>query len=107
MAEARNDVLVSVIADVVRGYVDVRGYQFRLDVARQNVATQRVVLQRVEGVPEIRFFTPAEAATLGAFCDVVMAQDREPKIPVLNFVFRTSHAIPERLTIDSRWHSSQ
>ncbi len=28
----------------------------------------------------------AEAATLGAFCDVVMAQDREPKIPVLNMV---------------------
>ena len=27
-----------------------------------------------------------EALTLGVFCDVVMAQDREPKIPVLNMV---------------------
>ena len=37
-------------------------------------------------MPPIRFFTRAEAATLGAFCDLVMAQDREPKIPVLNMV---------------------
>jgi len=55
-------------------------------VGHWDEATRRVVLQRVEDVPEIRFFTQAEAATLGAFCDVVMAQDREPKIPVLNFV---------------------
>ena len=48
--------------------------------------TRRVVLERVEHVPPMRFFTHAEAATLGAFCDVVMAQDREPKIPVLNMV---------------------
>ncbi len=48
--------------------------------------TRRVVLERVDKVPEIRFFTRSEAATLGAFCDVVMAQDREPKIPVLNMV---------------------
>jgi hypothetical protein len=45
-----------------------------------------VVLERVNTTPEIRFFTRPEAATLGAFCDVVMAQDREPKIPVLQMV---------------------
>jgi NodT family efflux transporter outer membrane factor (OMF) lipoprotein len=44
VAEARNDVLVSVIADVVRGYVDVRSFQYRLDVARRNVATQQRTL---------------------------------------------------------------
>jgi hypothetical protein len=48
--------------------------------------TRRLVLDRVERVPPIRFFTQDEAATLGSFCDVVMAQDTEPKIPVLNFV---------------------
>ncbi|MFL5822890.1 MAG: gluconate 2-dehydrogenase subunit 3 family protein [Solirubrobacteraceae bacterium] len=48
--------------------------------------TRKVVLDRVEHVPPIRFFTRAEAATLNEFCDVVMAQDSEPKIPVLNFV---------------------
>jgi hypothetical protein len=49
-------------------------------------ATRRVVLDRVENVPPIRFFTDGEARTLGSFCDVVMAQDRDPKIPVLNMV---------------------
>jgi hypothetical protein len=49
-------------------------------------ATRRVVMQRVENVPPIRFFTADEAATLGIFCDLVMAQDREPRIPVLNMV---------------------
>jgi Gluconate 2-dehydrogenase subunit 3 len=48
--------------------------------------TRRLVLDRVDEVPEIRFFTRPEVATLGAFCDVVLAQDREPKIPVLNMV---------------------
>ncbi len=48
--------------------------------------TRRVVMERVEQVPEVRFFTREEATTLGAFCDRVMAQDREPKIPVLNMV---------------------
>jgi hypothetical protein len=48
--------------------------------------TRRVVLDRVERVPPIRFFDEAEAATLGAFCDTVLAQDREPRIPVLAMV---------------------
>src|SRR5881398_2777954 len=42
--------------------------------------TRRVVFERVEQVPPIRFFTLDEAATLGVFCDLVMAQEREPKI---------------------------
>jgi hypothetical protein len=48
--------------------------------------TRALVMDRVEHVPEIRFFTADEAATLGVFCDLVMAQDREPRIPVLNMV---------------------
>jgi Gluconate 2-dehydrogenase subunit 3 len=48
--------------------------------------TRRLVLERLEKVPPIRFFTHDEARTLGVFCDLVMAQDREPKIPVLNIV---------------------
>ena len=48
--------------------------------------TRRVVFDRVENVPPIRFFTEPEARTLGAFCDLVMAQDEEPKVPVLNMV---------------------
>jgi hypothetical protein len=49
-------------------------------------ATRRVVLDRIEKVPPIRFFTDTEARTLGVFCDVVLAQDSEPKIPVLEMV---------------------
>jgi hypothetical protein len=48
--------------------------------------TRKLVFERLEQVPPIRFFTSSEAATLGVFCDLVMAQDREPKIPVLNMV---------------------
>src|SRR6201985_3222617 len=48
--------------------------------------TRRLVFERLEKVPPIRFFTLDEALTLGVFCDLVMAQDREPKIPVLNIV---------------------
>jgi hypothetical protein len=49
-------------------------------------ATRGVVLDRVERVPSIRFFDEREVATLGAFCDLVMAQDSEPRIPVLAMV---------------------
>jgi hypothetical protein len=48
--------------------------------------TRRVVFGRVENVPPIRFFTDSEARTLGVFCDVFLAQDSEPKIPVLEMV---------------------
>ena len=56
------------------------------EVDHWDEVTRKVVLDRIDNVPDIRFFTQPEAATLGAFCDVVMAQDREPKIPVLNMV---------------------
>jgi hypothetical protein len=48
--------------------------------------TRRVVIDRVETVPEIRFFTVAEAATLSLLCDVLTAQDSEPRIPLINFI---------------------
>ena len=48
--------------------------------------TRRVVLDRVDNVPPFRFFSAQEVATLAAFCDVVLAQDAEPRIPVLAYV---------------------
>ena len=52
VAEARNDILLTVLSDVVRGYADVRSFQYRLDVARQNLAAQQrtlsLVRERVE-----------------------------------------------------------
>ncbi|HTT95631.1 MAG TPA: gluconate 2-dehydrogenase subunit 3 family protein [Solirubrobacterales bacterium] len=73
-----------------------RGRYPDFDVLEQaghwDAATRRVVLARVEEVPPIRFFDEAEAATLGAFCDAVLAQDREPRIPVLAMVDAKLHA---------------
>lgn len=54
--------------------------------------TRKTVLDRVENVPPLRFFTPEEARALGPFCDVVTAQDAEPRVPVLNMVDAKLHA---------------
>jgi len=48
--------------------------------------TRKLVFDRVENVPPIRFFDEAEARCLEAFCDCLTAQDEEPRIPVLNYV---------------------
>ena len=53
--------------------------------AHWDEVTREVVLARLE-IPPLRFFSEAEAAILRAFCDVVLAQDREPRIPVLEHV---------------------
>jgi hypothetical protein len=54
--------------------------------------TRAVVLARIDAVPERRFFTDAEAATLGRLCDDVLAQDSDPRIAVLAFVDAKHHA---------------
>ncbi len=48
--------------------------------------TRELVLDRVRNVPAYRFFDEHEQRTLEAFCDVVLAQDSEPRIPVLAYV---------------------
>lgn len=48
--------------------------------------TRKLVVDRVERVSELRYFGDDEAGTLTAFCDVVLAQDAEPRIPVLAFI---------------------
>jgi hypothetical protein len=51
-----------------------------------DAVTREVVLTRVEQVPPLRFFRPDEAAVLRPFLDVLLAQDAEPRIPVLEMV---------------------
>ncbi|MGO9821209.1 MAG: gluconate 2-dehydrogenase subunit 3 family protein [Solirubrobacteraceae bacterium] len=53
--------------------------------------TRKLVRDRVDNVPPVRFFTPREAATLEVLCDLLTAQDSEPRIPVLNFVDEKYH----------------
>jgi len=48
--------------------------------------TRSVVLRRAREVPPIRVFDAREQRTLRAFCDLVTAQDAEPRIPVLEMV---------------------
>jgi hypothetical protein len=48
--------------------------------------TRELVIGRVNRVPKLRFFEAAEAATLSPFCDVLLAQDSEPRIPVIAFI---------------------
>ena len=49
-------------------------------------ATKKVVLSRLAEPGELRFFDSAQEPTLRAFCDTVLAQDGEPRIPVAEFV---------------------
>jgi hypothetical protein len=48
--------------------------------------TRELVVGRVESVPPFKFFSEDEIRVLQPFVDVVMAQDDEPRIPVLNFI---------------------
>ncbi len=52
-------------------------------------ATKRVVLARLEPPGPLRFFTTAQEPTLRAFCDTVLAQDAEPRVPVAEMVDAT------------------
>ena len=48
--------------------------------------TREAVFARVCEVPPLVFFTPLEAQALRPFLDVALAQDDEPRIPVLEMV---------------------
>src|SRR5262245_27496490 len=50
--------------------------------------TRAVVLARLDPPSEFRFFRPEEVPTARAFCDLVMAQDEEPRVPVLELLDR-------------------
>ncbi len=49
-------------------------------------ATRRVVEGRLQLSGQLRFFTAQEEPTVRALCDVVTAQDSEPRVPVAEMV---------------------
>ena len=51
-----------------------------------DAATREVVLGRVNDVPEIKFFSRAEERAARALVDLLLAQDREPRVPVVELV---------------------
>jgi hypothetical protein len=66
-------------------------YDVLANAGHWDAVTRDVVRARVEQVPPRRFFTQEEFAGLCAFCDVVLAQDAEPRIPVMSFVDAKLH----------------
>ncbi len=54
--------------------------------------TRDLVTSRVYDVPQLHFFSPAEAAVLRPFLDVALAQDFEPRIPVLEMIDAKLHS---------------
>jgi hypothetical protein len=66
-------------------------YDVLAETGHWDEVTRRLVLDRVHNVPPIRFFTEAEARTIGAFCDQLTAQDDDPKVPVLNYLDEKLH----------------
>ena len=53
--------------------------------------TRRVVLARLRSTPPLRVFDADEGATLEAFCDTVLAQDGDPRVPVLGMIDEKLH----------------
>lgn len=51
-----------------------------------DAVTRREVLARLEPAGALRFFAPEEEPTLRAFCDMALAQDAEPRVPVAEMV---------------------
>ena len=62
------------------------GYDVLSQAGHWDEKTRELVLDRVNRVPEIEFFSDDEVRVLRPFTDVVMAQDSEPKIAVLNYI---------------------
>jgi len=62
------------------------------EIADWDDLTRGVVLKRLNDVPSRHFFTEAEWDALTAFCDVVLAQDSDPRIPVVAYIDEKLHA---------------
>jgi hypothetical protein len=61
-------------------------YDVLANAAHWDEVTRELVERRAREVPAMRFFDAREQRTLRAFCDLVTAQDAEPRIPVLEMV---------------------
>ena len=66
-------------------------YDVLANAGHWDPVTRDVVQARVEHVPPRRFFTTEQFVCLCAFCDVVLAQDADPRIPVMSFVDAKLH----------------
>jgi hypothetical protein len=63
-----------------------RDYDVMDNASHWDPVTRALIVARERDVPPIAFFTPEEAAVLRGLIDVALAQDCEPRIPVLEMV---------------------
>ena len=65
------------------------GYSTLRQQAFWDAATRALILNRVQNVPAIRFFSEFEASLMSVICDHIIPQsDRDPahRIPIVNFI---------------------
>ena len=67
-----------------RGRFD--GFDVMAEVDRWDAVTRRAVLGRLAPGTDLGFFSTAEAATAAALLDLLLAQDGEPRVPVLALI---------------------
>jgi len=67
-------------------------YDVLANAEHWDAVTREVVLERAHTIPPVRFFDALEEAVLRPFLDVVLAQDRDPRIPVFEMVDAKMHA---------------
>ncbi len=103
-AEARNGVLITVVADVVRAYLDMRGLQMELAVARRGVDTAQQTLNFVQARYEGGFtnaldltLAQRELATLRARLAPLAAQVRAAQYTVAILVGQYPEALAGEL----------
>lgn len=68
------------------GHVRFPGYDVLGQQHKWDDVTKGVVLARLGPQDACRFFTPDEEATARALCDRFLAQDEEPKVPIVEVV---------------------
>ncbi len=64
------------------------GYDVMNEANRWDDVTAGVVLARLAPFTELAFFTMAQAAAASALCDLLLHQDREPRVPVMAMIDR-------------------
>ncbi len=83
--EDRRNVLVSLLGDVATNYVQVRGYQLRLDIARRNIALQEDTLKLTRDLVNAGQSTDRDAAQAEALLESTRAS-----VPVLDGGFKAA-----------------
>ncbi|MBI3247300.1 MAG: efflux transporter outer membrane subunit [Deltaproteobacteria bacterium] len=87
--ESRGDVLVALLADVARNYVELRGFQYRLAIAHENIAAQEESLE----IARVRFQAGVTSALDAAEAQSLLASTRAQVPPLERGAQQTIHRL--------------